>query len=127
MILASQSLPWTKVKLKVSKNKTNRLNLKHLFFSFQVDFHQPDKQGCHQLTVREDGVYTFGLIELNEANRDINRRYCKFATDGTAWTVIQRRELTDLQENFNRSWSEYKNGFGDLSNEFWFGNNFIHM
>nr|XP_029718455.1 angiopoietin-2-like [Aedes albopictus] len=93
----------------------------------EVDFHQPDKQGCHQLTVREDGVYTFGLIELNEANRDINRRYCKFATDGTAWTVIQRRELTDLQENFNRSWSEYKNGFGDLSNEFWFGNNFIHM
>ncbi|XP_021712214.1 angiopoietin-2-like [Aedes aegypti] len=92
----------------------------------KVDFHQPDKSGCHQLTIREDGVYTFGSSELNEANRDINRRYCKFATEGAAWTVIQRREHTDLQENFNRSWNEYKNGFGDLSNEFWFGNNFIH-
>ncbi|XP_065092001.1 angiopoietin-2-like [Ochlerotatus camptorhynchus] len=93
----------------------------------EVEFHQPEKQGCHQLTIRENGVYTFGTIELNEANRDLNRRYCNFATDGPAWTVIQRRELHDLQENFNRSWNEYKNGFGDLSYEFWFGNNFIHM
>ncbi|XP_062565293.1 angiopoietin-2-like isoform X2 [Armigeres subalbatus] len=92
-----------------------------------LDFHQPDKQGCHQLTVREDGVYTFSSIELNDANRDINRRYCKFASEGAAWTVIQRRLHTDLQENFNRSWNEYKNGFGDLNSEFWFGNNFIHM
>lgn len=96
-------------------------------YLLSVEFHQPDKQGCHQLTVRENGLYTFGTIELNEANRDLNRRYCKFATDGSAWTVIQRRELLDLQENFNRSWNEYKNGFGDLSYEFWFGNNFIHM
>uniref|UniRef100_A0A8D8AUW1 Techylectin-5B n=1 Tax=Culex pipiens TaxID=7175 RepID=A0A8D8AUW1_CULPI len=91
-----------------------------------ADFHQPNKQGCHQLTIRQNGVYTFGEIELNEANRDFNRRYCYFATDGPAWTVIQRRKLDDLQENFNRSWNEYKYGFGDLSHEFWLGNDFIN-
>lgn len=28
--------------------------------------------------------------------------------------------------NFNRSWIEYKNGFGNLDSEFWYGNDFIH-
>ncbi|XP_058455688.1 angiopoietin-2-like [Malaya genurostris] len=92
-----------------------------------TEFNHPHKQGCHQLTARIDEVYNFGQPELNNANRNFNRRFCKFATDGSAWTVIQRRELHDLQENFNRSWNEYKNGFGDLSHEFWFGNSFIHM
>ncbi|XP_055607657.1 angiopoietin-2-like isoform X2 [Uranotaenia lowii] len=91
-----------------------------------VNFHQPENQGCHQLTVRESGVYTFEQLQLNEANRDFNRRYCYFATDGPAWTVIQRRKLHDIQENFNRTWADYRNGFGDLSHEFWFGNAFIH-
>ncbi|XP_055543901.1 angiopoietin-2-like [Wyeomyia smithii] len=104
------------------------INSKTSEVDFDVfDYHQPHKQGCEQLTFRVDGVYTFGTIELNEANRDYNRRYCKFATDGPAWTVIQRRQLNDLQENFNQSWNVYKNGFGDLNKEFWFGNNFIHM
>uniref|UniRef100_A0A182MHA9 Fibrinogen C-terminal domain-containing protein n=1 Tax=Anopheles culicifacies TaxID=139723 RepID=A0A182MHA9_9DIPT len=92
----------------------------------EISFHHPDKDGCHQLLKRVSGVYTFAEVELNEARRDYNRRYCEFATDGTAWTVFQRRNLYDLQENFNRSWNEYKYGFGDLGYEFWLGNDFLH-
>uniref|UniRef100_A0A182PGU2 Fibrinogen C-terminal domain-containing protein n=1 Tax=Anopheles epiroticus TaxID=199890 RepID=A0A182PGU2_9DIPT len=92
----------------------------------EISFHHPDKDGCHQLLKRVSGVYTFAEVELNEARRDYNRRYCEFATDGTAWTVVQRRNWYDLQENFNRSWNEYKHGFGDLGYEFWMGNDFIH-
>ncbi|XP_055639645.1 angiopoietin-2-like [Toxorhynchites rutilus septentrionalis] len=92
-----------------------------------ISFHQPNKQGCHQLLNRKNGVYTFGNYVANRTKGDFNRRYCKFATDGPAWTVFQRRELNDLQENFNRSWNEYKRGFGDLKHEFWFGNDFLHM
>lgn len=62
----------------------------------------------------------------NEAGRFFYERYCDFNTNGGAWTVIQRRYVNDQQENFNRSWSDYKFGFGDLDREFWFGNDFIH-
>ncbi|XP_041372726.1 fibrinogen C domain-containing protein 1-A-like [Gigantopelta aegis] len=40
-----------------------------------------------------------------------------------AW-VIQRR--TDGSEDFYRNWDEYRDGFGDLNNEFWLGNTNIH-
>ncbi len=63
----------------------------------------------------------------NEAGRFFYERYCDFNTDGGAWTVIQRRFINDHQENFNRSWLDYKHGFGELDREFWFGNDFIHQ
>ena len=40
------------------------------------------------------------------------------------WTVVCRR--FDGSGDFNRSWIEYKNGFGDVSGEAWLGNEYLH-
>jgi len=45
--------------------------------------------------------------------------YCDTTTANGGWTVIQRRK--DGTENFNRPWTDYENGFGDLNGEFWYG------
>ena len=41
-----------------------------------------------------------------------------------SWTVIVRR--FDGSGDFNRSWDEYKQGFGDASGEYWLGNEYLH-
>ncbi|RZC36978.1 fibrinogen-like protein 1, partial [Asbolus verrucosus] len=82
--------------------------------------------GCEDLNKNyTNGVYIFGDIsELNPKNRAHNEKYCIVRDDGV-WTVIQNRDNYSEPQNFNLSWFDYKNGFGNLDTDFWFGNDFI--
>ncbi|XP_060602515.1 microfibril-associated glycoprotein 4-like [Ruditapes philippinarum] len=48
---------------------------------------------------------------------------CDMDTSGGGWTVIQRRVS---KSDFYKTWAEYETGFGNLRDNFYLGNRFIH-
>ena len=51
--------------------------------------------------------------------------YCDMITDGGGWIVIQKNKKDSLV-NFNKNWTDYEEGFGNLNTEFWYGLSAIH-
>ena len=49
---------------------------------------------------------------------------CDTVTDGGGWIIIQRRSAGNT--DFNRTWDDYKKGFGTFYEDFWLGNDKIH-
>ena len=66
------------------------------------------------------GVYT---IDPDEQGA-FDMRCDMDTTPGRDWTVFQRR--VDGSVDFYKNWVDYKNGFGNLSGEFWLGLDKIH-
>ncbi|CAC5421416.1 Fibrinogen-like protein 1,Fibrinogen-like protein A,Tenascin,Ryncolin-4,Ficolin-1 [Mytilus coruscus] len=85
------------------------------------EIHEDLPEDCTKLRKckNETGVYTV-YPSTSDNGLDV---FCSI-TNGS-WTVIQRR--TDGSENFRRTWVHYENGFGDLQNEFWLGNKYLHV
>ncbi|XP_064204472.1 angiopoietin-1 [Anguilla rostrata] len=73
-----------------------------------------------QAGFHKNGVYTIHINML-----ETNKVYCNMESAGGGWTVIQHREDGSL--DFQRTWKEYKMGFGSVSGEHWLGNEFIYL
>ncbi|XP_059470370.1 angiopoietin-4 [Neocloeon triangulifer] len=75
--------------------------------------------------MRDSAVY---YLQIRGTTYWYLKVYCEQEVADGGWTVIQRRDdFGEPRENFNRDWSDYKNGFGDPSKEFWLGNENIYM
>ena len=67
-----------------------------------------------------------GVFKLKKTAFSCIDVYCNMTTNEGGWIVIQRNMQGSLV-SFNRKWSEYEEGFGDLNTEFWYGLQNIHF
>ncbi|GBN97736.1 Techylectin-5A, partial [Araneus ventricosus] len=74
----------------------------------------------------KSGIYTIWTGESSTTRKQL-RVYCDMETDDGGWTVIQRRGKFPVQQDFYQDWESYKNGFGNISEEFWLGNENIRV
>lgn len=74
---------------------------------------------CEDIGATQSGVYRI----YPSGTRGFSV-FCDNQHENGGWVVLQRRK--NGSENFYRDWSDYKDGFGDLNEEFWLGNIKIH-
>jgi hypothetical protein len=78
-----------------------------------------DCKAIYDTSAQTDGVY---LISPRGATTPFDV-YCNMTAGG--WTVVQRRFHGDV--NFTRGYTDYVNGFGDVSGDHWLGLENIHL
>ncbi|KAM4539175.1 angiopoietin-1 isoform 1-T2 [Odontesthes bonariensis] len=79
-----------------------------------------DCADLYQTGFHKNGVYN---IQIN--SHENKKVYCNMEAAGGGWTVMQRRD--DGSVDFQRTWKEYKMGFGSVSAEHWLGNEYVHQ
>ncbi|XP_015267022.1 PREDICTED: angiopoietin-4-like [Gekko japonicus] len=96
----------------------------------QQEMHRPDVRHAKNCpidcaSIYYNGVRRSGVYSIMPSVEGLPIEVlCEMDVEGGGWTVIQRRQ--DGTVNFNRTWNEYKDGFGNLNGEFWMGNENIH-
>ncbi|XP_065902400.1 fibrinogen-like protein A [Dysidea avara] len=73
-----------------------------------------------QLSVAPSGVYRIRKTPFDTADA-----YCDMNTTDGGWMVIQRNRINSTT-NFNRNYTEYEQGFGNLLGDFWYGLEALH-
>ncbi|XP_062568845.1 angiopoietin-2-like [Saccostrea cucullata] len=72
-----------------------------------------------------DGFTLSGVYTIHPWYNSSVDVFCDMDTKDGGWTVIQRRVNGSI--DFNRTWNEYKEGFGSVHSSYWIGNEVIHQ
>ncbi|XP_062902329.1 fibrinogen alpha chain isoform X2 [Mobula hypostoma] len=85
---------------------------------------------CDDIMQKHAKGHEDGLFKIKPTGcPDILTVYCDQSTGVGGWMLVQQR--MDESENFNRSWDEYKRGFGSLDDQgkgnIWLGNDMLHL
>ena len=83
-------------------------------------------KGCCELKIFSSAYASSGVYKMSKGSFENSVNvYCDMTTDGGGWIVIQRNKKNSLV-NFNRNWTDYEEGFGDLHTEVWHGLSAMH-
>ncbi|KAJ3664184.1 hypothetical protein Zmor_008373 [Zophobas morio] len=113
-------------------NSTNNLKLEQLVYRLKIldaknDVEQQTEanmpRSCREVKERVYDVPTTHLIQPDFAADPI-KVLCELKKRGGGWAYILNR--FDGSQNFDFDLEEYKQGFGNLSSEFWLGLDNIH-
>ncbi|RUS83789.1 hypothetical protein EGW08_008447 [Elysia chlorotica] len=94
-------------------NVLNKLKLEHSDKLFPTE--------CTKGMYVDPSFFPPPYVEISDVNPGV---LCDYVTDGGGWIIIQKRP--SVFTSFDRSWEEYKNGFGTFSEEYYMGNERIH-
>ncbi|XP_041431173.1 tenascin-X isoform X2 [Xenopus laevis] len=111
-----------KVQLHALRGASSSAPISTSFTTVRIRF--PFPRDCWEKQMNgevQSGLFT---IYLGGSKDDPLLVYCDMESDGGGWIVFQRR--MDGKTNFWREWNAYKEGFGNLTSEFWLGNTALH-
>ncbi|XP_068608517.1 fibrinogen-like protein 1-like protein [Brachionichthys hirsutus] len=78
---------------------------------------------CHDMLMASSGRAMDGVYLIRPGDFTIVA-YCAMQEGG--WTVVQHITVNS-SVNFDRTWAEYKIGFGDVTGDHWLGNEYLHQ
>ncbi|XP_043535224.1 angiopoietin-2-like isoform X1 [Chiloscyllium plagiosum] len=116
-----------KQQLNLMETVHNLINLvspdgsKSPFVIKEEQIHFKDCADAYKSGLRANGIYTLFVSNTTQPKQ----AFCDMESNGGGWTIIQRRQ--DGKMDFQRTWKEYKMGFGDPAGEYWLGNEFTHQ
>ncbi|XP_052865688.1 angiopoietin-related protein 1-like [Anopheles cruzii] len=85
-----------------------------------LQFYMP-LRSCKEVPQNVSGVYSIRL----DFESSPFKVYCEQTKFGGGWLVIHNEIFGSL--DFNRNWTEYRDGFGDIGQEFWIGLERLHQ
>ncbi|CAF3788526.1 unnamed protein product [Adineta steineri] len=112
--------------LRSNDNLTLHLELQRHLLNYNQSHSESNLDCLHQLPLHPKRNRTTRCLQLRVGLTETFDNVFCHNTDYPQWLTIQNRETNSI--DFNRTWIEYRRGFGNIRNrtDFWIGNENLH-